>query len=219
MAARSLRWIAIAGIGAPGLVALSWFLLLQPSNDRHWQPDVSRLTQATIEGSRVRIANLRNFDYGDAGPIERWEERAYDLDTLLGADLFLSYWGPRMIAHTIMSWEFEGGEHLAISIETRKEVGEEYSAVLGFFRQYELYYVVADERDLVRVRTNRRGEEVYLYPLSISREVARELLQPRSDGPALRLERQHPERPRRHGHRRHALRLSRSEWNVPLLCD
>ena len=64
-----------------------------------------------------------------------------------------------------MSWEFADGQHLAISIETRKERGEEYSAVRGFFRQYELYYVVADERDVIGVRTNYRGEDVYLYRL------------------------------------------------------
>ncbi len=81
-----------------------------------------------------------------------------------------------MIAHTIMSWEFADGQHLAISIETRKEAGEEYSAVLGFFRQFELYYVVADERDLVGLRTNHRGEEVYLYRMKTSVSRARALL-------------------------------------------
>ena len=72
-------------------------------------------------------------------------------------------------AHTHMSWAFTDGQHIAISIETRKEVGESYSAVAGFFRQYELYYVVADERDVIRLRTNYRGEQVYLYPLRTPR--------------------------------------------------
>jgi hypothetical protein len=107
---------------------------------------------------------------------ERWEERRYDLSKLRGVDLFLSYWGSPWIAHTIMSWEFEGAPPLAISIETRKEQGEAYSAVLGFFRQFELYYVVADERDLVGLRTHHRGEDVYLYRLRAPVEVARAVL-------------------------------------------
>jgi hypothetical protein len=105
-----------------------------------------------------------------------WEDRTYDLSKLRAADLFLSEWGAPMIAHTIMSWEFEDGQHLAISIETRKEVGEEYSALLGFFRQFELFYAVADERDVVAVRTNVRGETDHLYRLSASPERARLLL-------------------------------------------
>ncbi|TMB56956.1 MAG: DUF4105 domain-containing protein [Deltaproteobacteria bacterium] len=107
---------------------------------------------------------------------ERWEDRTYDLSHLQGADLFLSFWGPTLIAHTILSWEFDDGKPLAISIETRKERGEEYSALRGFFRQYELYYVVADERDVVRLRTNYRGERVFLYRLRGSPALARRLL-------------------------------------------
>jgi hypothetical protein len=90
--------------------------------------------------------------------------------------MVLSYWGSPWIAHTIVSWAFSDGQHLAISIETRKERGEEYSAVLGFFRQYELYYVVADERDLVRLRTNFRGEDVYLYRMNTPLPVVRDVL-------------------------------------------
>jgi len=95
---------------------------------------------------------------------------------VVGVDLFLSFWGPTLIAHTIASWEFSDGRHLAISIETRKEVGESYSALRGFFRQYEIYYVVADERDVVRLRTNFRGEQVYLYRIQVGPDGARALL-------------------------------------------
>ena len=90
--------------------------------------------------------------------------------------MFLCFWGPTLIAHTIASWEFADGPPLAISIETRKEKGESYSAVRGFFRQFELYYVVADERDLIRLRTNFRGEQVYLYRIRMSPEGARAVL-------------------------------------------
>jgi hypothetical protein len=159
------------------LLLLSWWLSLAPSNDRDWLPDVARPPRARIEGERVTISNVRNFDYrSESDYTERWEERTYDLSQLEGADLFLSYWGSPLIAHTIVSWEFADGEHLAISIETRKEKGEAYSAVRGFFRQFELYYVVADERDLVRLRTNHRGEQVYLYRLGTPVELARAVL-------------------------------------------
>ena len=121
--------------------------------------------------------NLRNFDYrSETDYTPRWETRTYDLGRLAGLDLFMSYWGSPSIAHTIMSWDFDDGQHLAISIETRKEKGEEYSPVAGFFKQYELYYVVADERDVIRLRTNYRGEEVHLYPLRTPLARARRIL-------------------------------------------
>jgi hypothetical protein len=158
-----------------GVVA--WWLSIAPSNDRVWEPSVARPARAQIEGDLVIIENVRDFDYrSETDFTERWETRSYDLSKLRGFDMFLSYWGSPWIAHTIASWEFEDGQHLAVSIETRKEVGEFYSAVRGFFRQFELYYVVADERDVARLRTNYRGEEVYLYRLTTPVPVARALL-------------------------------------------
>jgi len=156
---------------------VAWWLAIPPSNDRDWSPDVSRLPRAAIAGNRVTIENVRNFDYRtETDYTERWETRTYDLDHLRGVDLFLSFWGPTLIAHTIASWEFDDGPPLAISIETRKEKGESYSAVRGFFRQYEVYYVVADERDLIRLRTNYRGERTYLYRMRMPPEQARAIL-------------------------------------------
>jgi len=137
------------------LVVLAWWLRIPPRADRDWQPDVARVATADIDGDVVTIHNVRDFDYrSDTDFTERWEDRTYDLSRLGGVDLFMSFWGPTLLAHTIVSWEFDDGRHLAVSIETRKERGEVYSALRGFFRQYELYYVVADERDVVRLRTN-----------------------------------------------------------------
>ena len=169
---RALGW------WAAGVVVLAlWWITIRPSNDRDWAPEVEHLATAEVHGDTLIVHNVRNFSYRsetDADP--RWEDRTYDLSALGGLDFALSHWGVPMIAHTIMSWDFGDGGHLAISIETRRERGEEYSALRGFFRQYELYYVVADERDVIRVRTNVRGEDVNLYRLRVAPDAARALL-------------------------------------------
>ena len=172
---RGRRWVR--GFGLAALLVVVWWSTLQPRNDRNWLPDVAQLPTATVEGDRLTIRNVRNFDYrSETDFTPRWEERTYDLSRLRGIDFFLSYWGSPMIAHTIVSWEFDDGQYLPISIETRKEQGESYSAVRGFFKEYEVYYVVADERDVIRLRSNYRGEQVYLYRLKMPPERARALL-------------------------------------------
>lgn len=159
------------------LILLGWWFHLAPRNDRDWSADVAQLPTATLDGNRLTIHNLRDFDYrSETDYTPRWETRTFDLDKLQGVDMFLSFWGPTLIAHTITSWVFADGPPLAISIETRKERGESYSAIRGFFRQYELYYVVADERDVIRLRTNYRGERVYLYHIRMPVAMARALL-------------------------------------------
>lgn len=159
------------------ILLLGWWLSLKPSNERNWRPEVAQLAAAEVRGSELHLRNVRNFSYRSETDFDpRWEDRVYDLDRLLGVDMFMCTWGSPHIAHTIVSWEFEDAPPLAVSIETRKEVGEEYSAVRGFFRQFELYYVVADERDLIRLRTDFRGEECRLYHLTIPVEAARKIL-------------------------------------------
>lgn len=174
--------IFVGGVGRKLLACLvgfaavlAWWLTLSPSNDRNWQQDVAQTAWAEIDGDRVTIHNVRNFDYrAEFDYTPRWEERSYDMSEIRGADIFLTYWGSPWIAHPIVSFQFGEDQHIAFSIETRKEVGEEYSAFKGFFRQYELTYIVADERDLIRLRTNyRTGEEVYLYRTVATPEAAR----------------------------------------------
>jgi hypothetical protein len=170
-------WRAVAAVFAPFAIVLAWWLTLAPSNERDWREDVARVPTATIDGSMLTVRNVRNFTYrSDQDFTERWETRTYDLDTLVGVDLFISFWGPTLYGHTIASWAFADGRHLAVSIETRKEKGEEYSALKGFFRQYELYYVIADERDVIGLRTNHLGETVQLYPTLGSADKGRKLL-------------------------------------------
>ena len=155
-----------------------WWLLIPPSNNRNWQPDVAVLPWAEINGNLVMVHNIRNCDYRtETDYTVSHYDRNFDLSKLKSVDLFLVYWGSPSIAHTMISFGFEDGGHLCFSIETRKEVGEEYSAIKGFFKQFELTYVVADERDLVRLRTNYRiGENVYLYRLNVSLDFARKVL-------------------------------------------
>lgn len=171
-------WKKTLGAFLPFLLVLAWWLNLAPSNDRPWQADVTELASAEIDGDRITVHNVRNADYRtELDYTPHWETRSYDLKELRGIDLFITYWGSPWIAHPIVSFDFGAGGHLAISVETRKEVGEEYSAVLGFFRQYELVYVLADERDLIRLRTNYRdGETVYLYRTVATPEAARAVL-------------------------------------------
>jgi hypothetical protein len=155
-----------------------WWSSIPPSNDRDWQPDVARTPTAERQGSLVTVRDVRHFDYRtETDFTERWETRGYDLDRVAGLDLFVAYWGPTPYAHTILSWEFDEGPSLAASIETRKENGESFSALLGFFRRFELFYVIADERDVVRLRTCYRGERVFLYRLATPRAGARALLE------------------------------------------
>jgi Domain of unknown function (DUF4105) len=170
-------WRALGFFTAGALVLAILWGNVQPRTDRDWMPDVARLPTAEIDGDHLTVHNVRDFTYRSETDFdERWETRTYDLSTLTGVDLFLSYWGSPAIAHTILSWTFAGAQPLAISIETRKERGESYSTVLGFFKQYELYYVVADERDVIGLRTNHRGEDTYLYHLRTPVSHARALL-------------------------------------------
>jgi hypothetical protein len=171
------RWLArLIVLGAFGAV-VCWFLFTPPSNRRDWQADVAILPCADIKGDEVTIHNIRNCEYRtEADYTVRYYTKTYDLAKLRSVDLFLVYWGSPLIAHTMISFGFEAGDYLCISIETRKEKGEEYSAIRGFFRQYELTYVIADEHDLVRLRTNFRGEQVYLYRLNTEPAVARLVL-------------------------------------------
>jgi hypothetical protein len=156
-------------------VILAWWLSLKPSNERAWQPDVAQTAWAEIDGDRVTIHNVRNCDYRtEMDYTPHWETRSYDLSQIRGIDIYFVFWGSPWIAHTIVSFQFGDNDHVAMSIETRKEVGESYSALRGFFRYYELIYTVSDERDVVRLRTNyRKGEETYIYHTLASPQRAR----------------------------------------------
>jgi hypothetical protein len=158
------RTAIVAVIAFAVLVGL--FFRVPASNNRDWQTEVANLPYATINGDMITIHNVRNFAYRTETDFDpRWETRTYDLSKLDSGDIIAVYWAGKAIAHVMVSFGFEGRDFLTVSIETRKEKGESYSTLAGFFRQYELYYVVADERDVVRVRTTYRQpqEDVYVY--------------------------------------------------------
>ena len=171
---RKNSWKSACFSSVFALVLVFW-LVLPPSNDRDWQPDAAKLSFATIIGNTVTIRNIRNCDYrGESDYVVRHYDRTFNLESLRSMDLFLVDWGLPHIAHTMLSFGFNGDEYVCFSIETRKKKGEQYSAVRGFFKQYELITVVADERDVVRLRTNfRKGEDVYLYRLKAPPELIR----------------------------------------------
>lgn len=171
------RWLALAVYAASFALFLAWWATITPNNDRNWTPDVARAVTATIDGDRLVVENVRNFTWrSDTDFDQRWEQRTYNLSHLTDVDLIMSYWAGEAIAHTIISFGFNDGTRLAFSIETRKESDERYSSVAGFFKQYELAVIAADERDVVRVRSNIRSEDVRIYRLRMTPANARVLL-------------------------------------------
>ena len=162
-------------LGGFAMVLVSW-LNIPPSNDRNWHAAVAQTARAEINGDRVTLHNFRNCDYRtETDYTPRWETRAIDLAKLRGVDLAITYWGPTWIAHPIVSFQFEDVLPVCFSIETRLEKGEAFSTLGGLYRRAELTYVCADERDVIRLRTNfRKGEEVFLYRTTIALAAARQ---------------------------------------------
>jgi hypothetical protein len=167
------RW---AFAGAFAAVAV-WYALIPASNDRPWRPEVELPARAAIAGDRVTITNFRNFrHYGPDAFEVRYEEREVDVSRIVALDLLISYWQVGPVAHTFLSFILDDGSPpVCISIETRPEVGEGFDPLASMFKQFELIYVVGDERDLVRTRTDYRDEDVYLYRLNATPEAAQAL--------------------------------------------
>ena len=135
------------------------------------------MPRATIDGDRVRLTGVRNFDYRSRDDFTvRYEEREVRLSHLKSIDFYVSYFLEGPVGHTYLSFIFDDAPPLTISIETRPEVGEGFAPVSSMFKQFELIYVVGSERDVVGVRTNHRGEPTYLYRLNSSADDARRLL-------------------------------------------
>lgn len=178
IARRRGRRLALVVFGAAFVALLLYWRTIQPSHDRDWAPEVARLPRATVAGDLVTLHDIRNFGYRtETDFTPAYYDRTFDLRRLDALDMVTSYWMGPQIAHVFVTFGF-GDDHVAVSVEARKERAEGYSSVQGFFKRYELIYVVGDERDLIRVRTNYRRdppEEVHLYRIRGPREHARRL--------------------------------------------
>ena len=158
------------------LAVLAYFISIPPKMDRKWQREVAVLPRAIIDGDKVRITGFRNFEYRKTDDFtEHYQEREVSLDHLTSLDLYISYWTVGPVGHTFVSFNFDNAPPVCISIETRAEVGQSYAPIASIFKQFELIYVVGDERDLVHVRTNYRNEEVFLYKMKTPPEAVRRL--------------------------------------------
>ena len=158
------------------VVLLSW-LSLKPSNDRAWQSNLSQTPWAEITGDRVTIHNFRHCYYREEAEFTcEWLTKEVLLSQIRGIDLFVDYWTSPWIAHPIISFQFGDNDYIAASIEARYQIGQSYSPIRSFFRQFTIIYVLASERDLIRLRTNyRSGERVYLFHMTAGRQWARDL--------------------------------------------
>ncbi|MEO7324422.1 MAG: DUF4105 domain-containing protein [Dokdonella sp.] len=170
---RTLLVLAVAAVAGYLLLVL----LLRPSNERDWSSDQQRLATAEFSGDIVRVQNVRDTFYRSTSDFDvHWEDRSYDLRRLESVwyvvEPFATWRGP---AHTFLSFGFGDGEYVAISAEIRKERGESFSPLLGLLRQYELTYIVGDERDLIGLRANHRHDDVYVYPMRATHKAARAL--------------------------------------------
>jgi hypothetical protein len=173
----SLWKAGAAFLGISG-VLIVWWLFIPASNDRDWVPDLARQPHATVVGELVTMHDIRDFDWKSATDdfVVNYYDETFDLKLINEVDLVICYWDEqRAIAHTIISFGFTDGKHVAVSIEIRREKNESYNTIKGLYKQFELYYVVASETDVVKVRTNQRGEEVYLHPTRATPEQARAL--------------------------------------------
>ncbi len=169
------KWSRSAALSA-FLISFLWWNSIHPSNKRIWADDVAHTVSGTVSGDIVTLYNVRNFTWHSLTDYDQsWESRNYNLSELSSVDLFLSSWGNPDIAHTLISFGFSNGEFLTFSVEIRKEKHELFSEIAGFFKQYEIALIAADENDIIKTRTNIRKEDVLLYRVLLTPEQRKEL--------------------------------------------
>ncbi len=181
-----MNWRKVVGysggvVAAAAVFYVSLFLLFQPSHDRVWELGHAVLPYISYSTTtdEVTVYNYRNFDWQDVMEAQAaYETHTFDLSLLTGVDVFISHFASyEGMAHVFFSFRFADGEHLVVSLETRRESDEHFSPLLGILRQYEIIYVVGAESDVVGVRTDERGERVYVYPLALNAAQTRQFFE------------------------------------------
>jgi len=173
------RWRTASYFLTAFVIIIIWWERIPASNTRDWRPEVAELPWATIGTNYAIIYNIRNFDYTTTTNFTiRYDNHEYNMDDIQGVDLALSYFGDtKAVGHTMLSFRFKDMDPLCLSVEVRRQAGDYGPIILpGFFKQYEIIYILGDERDLLRVRTNFRKEKLYLYPTTLSAADSRQLL-------------------------------------------
>lgn len=167
-------FLTVCGVAALGLSI--WWVQIEPRLSREWADDVARISSGVVQGDYVVLRDVRNFTWRTENDYDIvWENRTYDLRELSRVDMFLSYWMGPAIAHTLVSFGFSDGSQVVFSVEIRKEKNEQFSALGGFFKKFEMTLIAADERDIIRTRTNARGEDVFIYSVDMSPSARRDL--------------------------------------------
>jgi hypothetical protein len=172
------KLIAVCAVLLAFVAVLTWFLSITPTNDRPWRTEVAVMPWSEIHGDEVTVHSVRNFDYRTPDDFDvRYEDKRFDMAKLQATDIYFSYWdGNRSVAHTMFSWDFGGADVLCLSVEIRREIGQPDDTLAGIYKQFEILYILADERDVVRLRTNYRREEVYLFRTLLTPDESRQFL-------------------------------------------